>query len=162
MHKPSSVLRLLLLIVLTSWIGIVTQFAEAQQTGTDQVLLEGKVVDNDGQPVPDAWVCAHLPTEGWWEGTCFFGTEADGGFQLRVLPAAYVVTVRPVFPLRQTRHRLEVSGAGVAALVLTVSRQPAPFVPDDPPQGRPHQYFCCRQRTGEVTLTGAAGAVAPQ
>ena len=68
------------------------------------VLLEGKVVDDAGQPVPDAWVCAHLPTEGWREGICT-DSGLQGLFQLRVPPAIYVVTVRPVLPLRQTRRR---------------------------------------------------------
>ena len=35
------------------------------------VPLEGKVVDDAGQPVPDAQVCAHLPTEQWWEGILY-------------------------------------------------------------------------------------------
>ena len=98
------------------------------------VLLEGKVVDDAGQPVPDARVCARLPAEQSWEGFCT-DSELGGSFQLRVAPdAGYIVTVRPVTPLRQTRLRLEVSGKGVTDLVLTVSRQPMPFVPDDPPK----------------------------
>ena len=72
----------------------------------------------------------------------------------------YVVTVRPVLPFRPIRRRLEVSGEGVADLVLTVSRQPMPFVPDDPPRAA---LISISPPTadGEVTLTGAAGAVAP-
>ena len=54
------------------------------------VVLEGKVVDGEGQPVPDAQVCAHLSTEQWWEGFCG-ESESGGSFQIRVLPAAYVV-----------------------------------------------------------------------
>ena len=104
-------------------------------------------------------VCAHLPTEQWWEGFCS-GTEAEGRFQLQARPGEYVLTVRPVFPLRQTRRRLEVSGAGVADLVLTVSRQPMPFVPDDPPKAA---LISISPPTadGEVTVTGSAGSVAP-
>ena len=97
-------------------------------------LLEGKVVDNAAQPVSDAQVCAHLPTEAWWENPFCSSTTPAGSFQLRVPPADYVVTVRPLFPLQPIRHRLEVSEEGVADLVLTVSRQPLPFVPDDPPK----------------------------
>ena len=123
-------------------------------------LLEGKVVDDGGQPVSDAQVCAHLSTEQWWEGFCT-GSELGGLFQLRVVPAEYVVTIRPVFPLRSTRLRLEVSGEGVTDLVLTVSRDPIPFVPDDPPKAA---LISISPPTadGEVTLHGAAGAVAPQ
>ena len=123
------------------------------------VLLEGKVVDDGGQPVPDARVCAHLPAEQSWEGFCT-DSEFGGSFQLRVAPAEYVVTIRPVLPLRQTRLRLEVSGEGVTDLVLTVSRQPMPFVPDDPPKAA---LISISPPTadGEVTLTGAAGSVAP-
>ena len=124
-------------------------------------LLEGTVVDDEGQPVPDAQVCAHLPTEQWWEGTCT-GSERGGLFQLSVVPAEYSVTVRPVFPLRLTRHRrLEVSGAGVTDLVLTVSRDPTPFVPDDPPKAALIS-ISTPTAAGEVTVTGAAGSVAPQ
>ena len=125
------------------------------------VLLEGTVVDDMGQPVPDAWVCAHLPTEQSWEGFCT-GSELEGLFQLRVPPAVYVITVRPAFPLRLTRlRRIEVSGQGVTDLVLTVSRDPVPFVPDDPPKAA---LISISPPTadGEVTLRGAAGSVAPQ
>ena len=123
------------------------------------VLLEGTVVDDGGQPVSDAQVCAHLPTEQVWEGVCSeIGLE--GRFQLRVAPAEYVVTVRPVAPLHPTRLRLEVSGEQVSDLVLTVSRDPTPFVPDDPPKAA---LISISPPTvdGEVTLSGAAGSVAP-
>ena len=124
-------------------------------------LLEGKVVDDAGQPVSDAQVCVHLPAEEWWEGSCT-DSERGGDFQLQVAPAVYRVTVRPVFPLRQTRlRRLEVSGEGVTDLVLTVSRDPTPFVPDDPPKAALIS-ISTPTAAGEVTLTGAAGSVAPQ
>ena len=123
------------------------------------VVLEGKVVDDEGQPVSDAQVCAHLSTEPRWEGSCSH-TEPGGNFQLRVAPGVHVVTVRPVLPLRQTRRRLEVSQAGVTALVLPVSRQPRPFVPDDPPKAALIS-ISLPTAAGEVTLTGAAGCVAP-
>ena len=122
------------------------------------VPLEGRVVDEAGQSVPDAWVCAHLPAED--QGFCA-ETGPEGSFQFRVAPAVYVVTIRPIFPLRQTRRRLEVSGEGVTDLVLTVSRQPMPFVPDDPPKAA---LITISPPTvdGEVTLTGTTGSVAPQ
>ena len=124
------------------------------------VVLGGKVVDDSGQPVSDAEVCAHLPTEQRWEGTCS-ETESEGSFQLHVTPANYVVTIRPVLPLQTTRHRLEVSREGVTDLRLTVSLDPTPFVPDDPPKAALIS-ISPPAATGEVTLTGAAGAVAPQ
>ena len=155
MYELRSVLRSLVLIFLSGWLGIVAQPAEAQQT----VTLSGRVTDAAGQAVPDARVCAHLLTEEWWEGFCT-DSESGGSFQLRVAPAEYVVTVRPAFPLRQTRHRLEVSGEGMTNLMLTVSRQPMPFVPDDPPKAA---LISISPPTadGEVTIRGAAGAVAP-
>ena len=61
------------------------------------VLLEGKVVDDAGQPVPDARICAHLPAEEWWAGFCA-DSELGGIFQLRVAPAEYVITVYPGVP----------------------------------------------------------------
>ena len=124
------------------------------------VLLEGRVVDDAGQPVPGARVCAHEPTEIEWWRFCF-QTDPAGSFRLRVPPAEYVVTVRPVLPLQPTRlRRIEVSGEGVTDLVLTVSRQPIPFVPDDPPKA---VLISISDPTpdGEVTLRGAAGTVAP-
>ena len=124
------------------------------------VRLEGTVVDDEGQPVPDAEVCAHLPTEEWWEGFCT-DSERGGSFQLSVLPAEYIVAIRPVLPLQATRHRLEVSGAGVTDLMLTVSLDPTPFVPDDPPKAALIS-ISPPTATGEVTLIGATGAVAPQ
>ena len=158
MKKLSTILRLLLLVVLIGTLGV-AQPAEAQQTVADQVLLEGRVVDDDGQPVPDAWVCAHLSTEQWWAGFCT-ESEPGGSFQLRVTPAEYVVTVRPILPLRQTRRRLEVSGARMTDLVLMVSRDPMPFVPDDPPKAALIS-MSTPTADGEVTLSGAAGSVAP-
>ena len=123
------------------------------------VLLGGKVVDDAEQPVSDARVCAHLLTEGWWEGACS-GTASEGSFQLRVLPAMYVITVTPPLPLQPTRRRLEASGEGVADLVLTVSRQSLPFVPDDPPKAALIS-MSSPTAAGEVTLTGRPGSVPP-
>ena len=123
------------------------------------VLLEGKVIDDAGRSVSDALVCARLLTEQSREGTCTY-SELAGLFQLRVPPAVYVITIRPVFPLHPTRQRLEVSGEGVSDLVLTVSRDPMPFVPDDPPKAALIS-ISAPTTDGEVTLTGAAGSVAP-
>ena len=139
----------------------ITQDTVLNITLESGVALGGRVVDDTGQPVSDAQVCVHLPTEGWWEGSCFFGTEADGSFRLRVLPdAMYVVRVHPVAPLRLTRLRLKVSGEQMVDLMLTVSRDPMPFVPDDPPKAA---LISISPPTAdsEVTLTGAAGSVAP-
>ena len=156
MQNPRSVLRSLILLFLSGWLGIAAQPAAAQQT----VTLSGRVIDAAGQAVPDALVCAHLPTEAWWEGDCA-ETESVGTFQLRVAPdAVYIVRVRPIAPLRLVQHLLEVSGTGVSDLVLTVSRDPTPFVPDDPPKAA-LVSISTPTAAGEVTLTGAAGAVAP-
>ena len=122
------------------------------------VRLEGSVVDDAGRPVPAAQVCAHLPGE--WAGTCT-ESELDGVFQLSVAPAEYVVRVRPVLPLHPTLLWLEVSGAGVSDLVLTVSLDPPPFVPDDPPKAALIS-ISAPTADGEVTVTGAAGSVASQ
>ena len=123
------------------------------------VLLAGRVVDDEDQPVPGAQVCAHLSTEQWWEGFCG-ESESGGSFQIRVLPAAYVVTIRPLFPLRPARLLLEVSREGVTDLVLTVSRDPTPFVPDDPPKAALIS-ISLPTADGEVTIHGMAGSVAP-
>ena len=123
------------------------------------VLLEGKVVDDMGQSVPDAWVCAHLSTEEWRGDLCY-KTEAEGRFQLQVRPGEYVVAVRPILPLRPTRQRLEVSGAGATDLLLMVSRQPMPFVPDDPPKVALIS-ISSPAADGKVTLRGVAGSVPP-
>ena len=123
-------------------------------------LLEGKVVDDAGQPVPDAQVCAHLPTEEWWEGTCA-ETTSSGGFRLSVPPdAVYIVRIGLAAPQRLARHRLEIHGTGVSDLVLTVSRDSMPFVPDDPPKAA-LIHISPPMADGEVTLTGEAGSVAP-
>ena len=122
------------------------------------VLLAGQVVDEVGQPVQGAQVCAYLPTEDQWFCT---DTEPAGSFQLRVAPdAGYIVTVRPMVPLRQTQFRLEIGREEMSDLVLTVSRDPTPFVPDDPPKAA---LISISPPTadGEATLHGAAGAVAP-
>ena len=137
----------------------VTQDTVLNITLESGVLLEGTVVDDEGQPVPDAQVCARLPTERPWELTCS-RTEPAGDFQLRVLPAVYVLTVTPPAPLQPTRHRLEVSGERGADLMLTVSRQPTPFVADDPPKAALIS-ISSPTAVGEVTLSGAAGSVAP-
>ena len=124
------------------------------------VVLEGTVVDDAGQPVSDAQICAHLSTEQSWEGFCT-DSEIGGSFQLQVTPdAGYIVTVRPMAPLRQTRLRLEIGGEEISDLVLTVSRQPMPFVPDDPPKAALIS-ISSPTTDGEVTLSGAAGSVAP-
>ena len=122
------------------------------------VMLEGKVVDDAGQPVPEAQVCARLPDERRWEGTCA-ETESKGGFQLRVHPEVYVVTATPLAPLQPTRLRLEASGERVTNLTLTVSRQPMPFVPDAPPKAV-LVSISPPTEASEVTLSGAAGCVA--
>ncbi len=137
----------------------VTQDTILNITLESGVLLEGKVVDDAEQPVPDAQLCVHLPAEQWWEGFCT-NTELAGGFQIRVAPAMYVITIHPILPLHPTRRRLEVSGAGVTDLILTVSRQPMPFVPDDPPKAALIS-ISVPTADGEVKLTGSAGSVAP-
>ena len=138
----------------------ITQDTVLNITLNSGVVLEGRVVDDVGEPVSDAQVCAHPSTEEWWAGTCSY-SKSGGGFQLRVAPAEYVVTVRPVFPLQPTRlRRLEVSRAGVTNLVLTVSRQPVPFVPDDPPKAALINISPATA-DGEVTLSGADGSVPP-
>ena len=124
------------------------------------VLLEGRVVDDAGQPVPAGQVCVRLLTQEWWEGSCS-DTGSGGSFQLRVTPdAEYVVTAHPPAPLHPTRLRVEASGERVSGLVLTVSRHPMRIVPDDPPKAA---LISISRPTaaGEVTLSGAAGAVAP-
>ena len=123
------------------------------------VLLEGKVVDDGGQPVPDARICVRLPAERSWEGFCSH-TESEGIFHLSVPPATYVVTATPLAPLRPIRRRLEASGERVADLVLTVSRQATPFVADEPPKAALITISPLTE-AGEVTLSGAAGCVAP-
>ena len=136
----------------------VSQAAVLNITLEAGVVLEGTVVDDGGQPVLDAGICADLPTED--RGFCST-TEAEGSFQLRVLPdAVYMITVYPPAPLRPTRLRLEVSGEQVSDLVLAVS-ETTPFVPDDPPKAA---LISISPPTaeGEVTLTGAAGCVAPE
>ena len=138
----------------------ITQDTVLNITLESGVVLGGKVVDDAGQPVLDAQVCVHLPSEQWWAGSCSH-TEPTNGFRFRVALGVYMVTVRPVFPLRLTRRRLEVGQAGVTEFVLTVSRDPTPFVPDDPPKAALIS-ISSPTADGEVTLTGAAGSVAPQ
>ncbi len=123
------------------------------------VVLGGKIVDDGDQPVSNAQVCVHLSTEEFWEGFCT-NSEDGGSFQLQVTPGVYVVTIRPVFPLHRTRQVLEVSEEGETDLVLTVSRDPMPFVPDDPPKAALIS-ISAPTAEGEVTLNGAAGSVAP-
>ena len=137
----------------------ITQDTVLNITLESGVLLEGKAVDDAGQPVPDAQVCVRLQTERPWEHTCF-QTDPTGGFRLRVPPAVYVLTVTPLAPLQPTRRRLEVGSQGVSNMVLTVGRQPVPFVPDDPPKAALIS-MSSPTADGEVTLTGAAGSVAP-
>ena len=70
MRKLFSVLRSLLLLFLSGWLGIVAQPAEAQQT----VTLSGRVTDSAGQAVSRG-VCRSAPpsrleldrraTDGW-------------------------------------------------------------------------------------------------
>lgn len=74
MHKPSSVLRPLVLVFLSGWAGAVAQPAKAQQT----VTLSGRVTDSAGQAVPGATV--NLEDPGW------VGQEMDanGAYRLSV------------------------------------------------------------------------------
>ena len=124
------------------------------------VVLEGTVVDDRGQPVADAEVCAHPPAEQWGAGTCT-ETESEGDFQLRATPdTVYIVRISLQAPRRLTRHRLEVGREGISDIVLTVSRDPAPFVPDDPPKAALIS-ISSPTADGEVTLRGATGSVAP-
>ena len=137
----------------------VTQATVLNITLESGIVLGGKVVDDEERPVPDAQVCARLPTDRPWEHTCS-ETDPEGRFQLSVAPEVYVVTATPLAPLHPTRHRLEVSGAGVTDLVLTVSQQFIPFVPDDPPKADLIN-ISLPTADGEVRIRGAAGSVAP-
>ena len=159
MPEMSTTLRSLILLFvlgfLSGWLGIAAQPAEAQQT----VTLSGRVTDAAGQAVSDVQVCARLPAERVWQGHCS-ETGPQGRFQLSVAPAVYIFTATPLAPFHPTRRRLEVSGGGVTDLVLTVSRQPMPFVPDNPPKAALISISSPTE-AGEVTVSGAAGAVAP-
>ena len=138
----------------------VTQDTVLNITLESGVSLEGRVVDDKGQSVPDAQVCVHLPAAQRWERTCS-RTAPEGSFRLGpVLPAMYVVTVVPPAPLQPTRRQLKVSGEQMVDLVLTVSRDFIPFVPDDPPKAALISISPPTE-AGEVTVTGAAGCVAP-
>ena len=125
------------------------------------VLLEGKVVDDGGQPVPDAQVCAH----------CLLKSRGKVPSVLKPsLRERLSAPSRPggvcghdsarCFPLHPTRRGWRSAVEGVTDLVLAVSRHPMPFVPDDPPKAA---LISISPPTadGEVTLTGAAGSVAP-
>ncbi len=137
----------------------VTQDTVLNITLDSGVLLEGTVVDDGGHPVADARVCVYL-LEQPREGVCA-DSELGGDFQLQVPPAVYVVTATPLAPLHPTRLRLEASGERVTDLVVTVSRDPMPFVPDNPPKAALINISPPTE-DGEVTLTGVAGSVPPQ
>ena len=137
----------------------VTQDTVLNITLESGVVLGGMVVDDAGQPVSDAQICARLPTERPWERTCS-RTEPVGGFQLRVHPGVHLITVTPPAPLQPARRLLEVGKAGVTALVLRVSRQLKPFVVDNPPKAA-LIGMSAPTADGEVTLRGAVGCVPP-
>ena len=92
MHQPSSVLRLLLLIVLIGWLGIV-QPASAQQT----VTLSGRVTDVAGQAVPGVPV-ALLRMPGWiWIDEQ--ETDGNGAYRFSAPSGTYQIDVKPHGPL---------------------------------------------------------------
>ena len=85
MPKLSSVLRSLILIFLSGWIGIAVPPAEAQQT----VTLSGRVTDAAGNAVSGATV--NLEDPGWVGQE----TDANGAYRLAVPPGTYRLRVRP-------------------------------------------------------------------
>ena len=85
MPEPRSVLRSLILIFLSGWIGIAAQPAEAQQT----VTLSGRVTDAAGNAVSGATVSLEDPG---WVGQ---ETDANGDYRLMVPPGTYRLRVRP-------------------------------------------------------------------
>ena len=85
MSKLRTVLRSLILICLSGWIGIAAQPAAAQQT----VTLSGRVTDSAGQAVSGATVSLEDPG---WVGQ---ETNANGTYRLAVPPGTYRLRVRP-------------------------------------------------------------------
>ena len=85
MPRPCSVLRSLILIVLSGWLGMAALPATAQQT----VTLSGWVTDAAGNAVSGATVSLEDPG---WVGQ---ETDANGNYQLSVPPGIYRLRVRP-------------------------------------------------------------------
>ena len=129
MHKPNSVLILLILVVLIGWLGV-AQPAEAQQT----VTLSGRVTDSAGQAVSGATV--NLEDPGWVGQE----TDANGNYRLSVPQGTYRLRVRPpsgpliaqrIEELRlstnTTRNFVLEEGITLSGRVTGPAGQPAPW-----------------------------------
>ena len=151
MPKLCTVLRSLVLIFLSSWIGIATQLAEAQQT----VTLSGRVTDSAGQAVPGVTVdLFRLP------GQIYIGgqhTDANGAYRFSVPPGTYQLEVEPPGPFIPQRQELTLSTNTAQHIVLETGVTLSGQVTG--PGGQPPSwvYLSVRNEAGqEISFTGTA------
>ena len=143
--------------LLISWTALLALDSpvQAQQT----VRIEGRVIDESGQPVSSGFISADDIAIGCCE-EFFTGPDASGRFQFDIPPAVYVITANPLAPLNPIRLRVDASGGNVSNLVLTVSTHSTPFLPDDPPKAQLIQ-ISTPDTNGDIVVTGAPGSVPP-
>ena len=133
MHGPHTILRSLVLIFLSGWVGVVVQPAEAQQTAT----LSGRVTDAAGHAVSGAFVGlfrqpGHIYTDGQ-------DTDGNGAYRFSVPPGTYQLEVRPHGPFIAQRRELTLAtdttqnvvvetGVTLSGQVTGPGGQPPPWV----------------------------------
>lgn len=121
--------------------------------------VQGKVVDQAGQPLVGANIRVAAPTGGM-DAVYNAGTRADGTFTVVAPPGVYALTADPLPPLNPVHMRLDTQSGDVNGLVLQASNRPASAVPDAPP--RASLINVSAPDSGNmVSVGGAPGAVLP-
>ncbi|MCH6545826.1 MAG: hypothetical protein IH796_07470, partial [Deltaproteobacteria bacterium] len=130
------------------------------QSGNADVTISGKVVDESGQPVSNAFVnlrklyfieCCDAPPQG--------ELSFEGGtFSFKGEPGVYAFTANPPIPYNVAHLRVDARSGNVSGLQIEVRAGPSSYLPDVPPRASLIDVSA-PDTANQVTVTGRAGSV---
>ena len=151
MSEPRSVLRSLILLFLSGWVGIAAQPVEAQQT----VTLSGRVTDTAGNAVSGAHVALfRQPGHIWTAGQ---DTDGNGTYRFSVSSGPYQLEMWPPGPFIAQRRELTLATNTTQRIVLEIGVTLSGQVTGPGEQVPPGVYLSVQNEAGqEVGFTWTA------
>jgi len=122
--------------------------------------VSGQVVGDGGEPLRGIRVALIQVSLADCRHDANMETSFDGSFQFDAPPAVYVIRSEAPTPLYPRLIRVDARRGDQRAIRVQLTRQPSRYVPDNPPRAARISVLTPNER-GEVTVRGAAAAVAP-